>query len=94
LSQTTEPTISVDAGNDMPGRRFTSVGDFGENFPAGTVVNILAESRRGTAMVQADGSFQWSTSFKSPFACGGNVSVKVHSADGIVLEGSSEVFRP
>jgi hypothetical protein len=94
LSQTTGPTISVDAGNDVPGRRFTSVGVFGENFPAGTAVNILAKGRRGTAMVQADGSFQWSTSFKPPLACGANVSVTVHGADGIALEGSSEVFCP
>lgn len=94
MSQTNGPTMSVDAGNDLPGRRFTSVGVFGESFPAGTAVNIVAHGRRGTATVQADGSFQWSTSFKPPLDCGGNVSVTVHGADGIALEGSSEVFCP
>jgi len=94
MAQTRKPTISVDAGNDVPGRRYTSVGVFGESFPAGTAVNILAHGRRGTAMVQADGSFQWSTSFKPPLACASGVSVTVHGADGIALEGSSEVFCP
>jgi hypothetical protein len=94
MAQTGKPTISVDAGNDVPGRRFTSLGVWGENFPAGTAVNILVEKRRGTAMVQADGSFQWSTSFKPPLACGSNVGVTVSGADGIALDGSSEVFCP
>jgi hypothetical protein len=94
MSKITGPTISVDAGNDVPGRRYTSVGVWGENFPVGTAVNILASGRRGTAMVAADGSFQWSTSFKPPLACGGTVPVTVHGADGIVLEGASEVFCP
>jgi hypothetical protein len=94
MAQTRQPTISVDAGNDVPGRRFTSVGVFGEHFPAGTAVNILAQGRRGTATVQADGSFQWSTSFKPPLACDSNVSVIAHGADGIALQGSSEVFCP
>ena len=94
VAQTKKPTISVDAGNDVPGRRFTSVSVSGEDFPAGTAVNIVAKGRRGTATVQADGSFQWSTSFKPPLACGSGVPVTVHGADGIALDGSSEVFCP
>jgi hypothetical protein len=42
--------------------------------------------------VQADGSFQWSTTFKPPLPCGSGVPVKVHGAEGIALDGSAEVF--
>jgi hypothetical protein len=94
MDRATEPTIDVDAGNDVPGRRFTSVGVSGENFPAGTAVNIVAQGRRGTAMVQADGTFMWSTTIKPPLGCGADVSVTVHGAEGIALEGSSQVFCP
>ncbi len=94
MVQTKEPTISVDASNEVSFRKFTSVAVFGENFQAGTAVNLLAEGRRGTAMVQADGSFQWLSNFNPQLACGTNVSVTVHGADGIVVRGSSEVFCP
>jgi hypothetical protein len=56
------PSVFVNAGNDSPRPvKNTAIAVGGTDFPPGTVVNIDldAGSRRGTATVGPDGSFEW-----------------------------------
>jgi hypothetical protein len=90
------PTVSVNAGNDGPPSkpRSTGISVLGSNFPPGTVVNIKAAGRRGTARVEADGQFDWDFSVRPPLSCGSTVVAVVHGSDGLQVEGQGEVFCP
>jgi hypothetical protein len=96
----TMPTVEVDAGNDgPPSRRATDVNVAGLGFPPGTTVNIkvtsgAARALRGTAPVRADGSFEWSASFRPKLACQASVTAVTHGSDGIQATGSTDVFCP
>ena len=93
---TAMPTVTVDAGNDvvLPTGRVTGISVFGSDFPPGSVVNIKAAGRRGTASVEADGHFEWSFTVRPPLACGRTVQAVVHGSDGITVEGQGDVFCP
>ena len=90
------PTVNVNAGNDGPRSRppATDISVLGSDFPPGTVVNIKAAGRRGTARVEADGHFDWGVSVRPPLGCGSTVQAVVHGSDGIVVEGQGDVFCP
>jgi hypothetical protein len=90
------PTVNVNAGNDGPPSEHpeTGISVLGFNFSPGTTVNIEAAGRRGTAVVKADGQFEWDFSVRPPLGCGSTVSAVVHGSDGIRAEGEGEVFCP
>ena len=93
---TAMPTVFVNAGNDGPPNkpRTTGISVMGENFPPGIVVNIKAAGRRGTALVGADGNFDWDFSVRPPLGCGATVQAVVHGSDGLTVEGEGDVFCP
>jgi hypothetical protein len=93
---TAMPTVNVNAGNDGPPSkpRATGISVLGSNFPPGTVVNIKAAGRQGTARVEADGQFDWSFNVRPPLSCGSTVDAVVHGSDGIKVEGNGDVFCP
>ena len=84
---TAMPTVFVNAGNDGPPNkpRTTGISVMGENFPPGTVVNIKAAGRRGTALVGADGNFDWDFSVRPPLGCGATVQAVVHGSERCIL---------
>jgi hypothetical protein len=90
------PSVFVNAGNDSSVRpaTFTGIIVGGTDFLPGTVVNITLGSRRGTATVGPDGSFEWDVNIRPPLKCAASVSATVHGADGIVVTGEGEVFCP
>ena len=91
------PSVFVNAGNDSPRPvKNTAIAVGGTDFPPGTVVNIDldAGSRRGTATVGPDGSFEWDVSIQPPLKCAVGVGATVHGADGIVVTAEGEVFCP
>ena len=95
MSKSATPSVFVDAGNDTPGRKSTSVSVGGSNFPPGSALNIkLNHGARGAVMVGPDGSFEWGISIRPPLGCGAPVVATVHGSDGIELTGESDVFCP
>jgi hypothetical protein len=92
------PTLEVNAGNDgPPSHRATDVTVAGSDFPPGTAVNIkvsagAARPLRGTANVRADGSFDWSASYRPKLSCNTAVGAVVHGSDGLQVTASTEVF--
>jgi hypothetical protein len=97
MSNSVTPSVFVNAGNDSPRPvKYTGITVGGTDFPPGTVVNITldAGSRRGTATVGPDGSFEWNVSIRPPLKCAQGISATVHGADGIVVTAEGEVFCP
>jgi hypothetical protein len=90
------PTVFVNAGNDGPPSRgpATGISVIGSDFPPGSVVNIRAAGRHGTASVGADGQFDWDFTVRPALGCGSTVQAVVFGTDGIRVEGEGEVFCP
>jgi hypothetical protein len=93
------PTVNVNAGNEDPPttkRPSTGIDVIGSNFPPGTEVNIEVDVRRtrSTALVQADGSFDFSFNVRPPLGCGATVTAVVTGSGGIRVEGAGDVFCP
>jgi hypothetical protein len=91
---TAMPTVKVVAGNDEGSdlHQRTGIQVFGSNFPPGTVVNINAAERQGTARVNADGRFSWSFTVRPALECFSTVDAVVHGSDGIKVVGQGDVF--
>lgn len=97
MSNSVTTSVFVNAGNDSPRPvKSTGISVGGEGFLPGSVVNITIDkgSRRGTATVAPDGSFEWNVSIRPPLNCNAGVTATIHGADGIELSAEGEVFCP
>jgi hypothetical protein len=94
--------VILGAGNDAidgtPATSGTSIEVLGQDFAAGSAVNIKVFTGKrplaGSAQVRTDGRFERSATARPKLKCHAKVTATVHGADGVAIDAETEVFCP